>query len=82
MDGISPDDEPPTSGGRSPLSVKLVAYGEAFALERKLKLVERGKGKVGDEDPEDKVAPVSPTFVREEQEPSCTGYAFLGVTAA
>jgi len=45
-------------------------------------LVERGKGKVGDEDPEDKVAPVSPTFVREEREPSCTGYAFLGVTAA
>jgi hypothetical protein len=80
MDGISPDDEPPTSGW-SPLSVKLAAYGEAFALEWRLKLVERGEGKVGDKDPEDKVAPVSPTFVREEREPSCTGYAFLGVTA-
>jgi hypothetical protein len=54
MDGVSQDDEPSTSGGRSPLSTKLAAYGEAFALKQGLKLVEVEKVKAGDEYPEDK----------------------------
>jgi hypothetical protein len=39
MDGAFPDDEPPTSGSRSPLSATLAAYGETLALEQRLKLV-------------------------------------------
>jgi hypothetical protein len=75
-----------TSGSQSPLNAELAAYGDAFALKQRLKLVEREEGKVGDEDPEDEEAPISPTFImaggQEEREPSCTVYAFLGVTAA
>jgi len=65
MDGVFPDDEPPTSGSRSPLSAKLAAYSETLALEQRLKLVEGAKGKVGDENAENKEALVSPTFIRE-----------------
>ena len=56
MNGVFPDDEPLTSDSRSPLSTKLAAYG--LALEQRLKLVE-AKGKVGDENAEDKEALVS-----------------------
>jgi len=52
-----------TSGSQSPLNTELAAYGDAFALKRRLKLVEREEGKVGDEDPEDEEAPISPTFI-------------------
>ena len=80
VDDIFPDDKPPTSGSRSPLSTTLTAYGKTLALERRLKLVEE-KEKVGSEDLEDKEGLVRGRG-QEEREPLCTGYAYLGAATA
>ena len=81
---MSTDEEPPLSG-RSPLSARLLAYGESVALERRLKLVEKiAANAIGEEEIalpasfEERDAPLSPVVFTRDGERKDTGSPRVG----